>query len=499
MIKLRKSALLAGLVGATVLIGTAVADSDIGQQNQQRLDDRSTPLFGFEKPVAASSTVSAELAAATTDPTKLVTVAKGLKVNVVTSGNAAPNLDQMVLWPPTGTATHIVACNEQGPTAAGVERINLATGAAETILTGTNSCDPVRLTPWGTILVGEESGTTGQLLEIADPLHTTGVSFDRVAGTVSGFDAGNVAVRRNLGRLSFEGIALYQSGLMYYADELRPSNGAPGGSYFKFVPTIPWDGATVITSGAQLGSSPLASGSIYGLRVGKRGAAGTTNSDNDYGQGTQTGLGAWVPLCQTTSCDNISLTAAAATNKLTGYYRPEDAEIDHVALANGQVKWCANNTGNEGDDHWWGETICLTDGSPADALANTASPEVQYFVIGSADLAMPDNIAQQPITHNWVIHEDGDIGTTNKNNDLFICLPDGADADSLTDGCVRLATINDLPTNDPAAPNHGEGAEWTGGFFDPTGQHFYVSVQHNMTGFGVILDISGFKNLHHDG
>jgi hypothetical protein len=490
MIKLRKSALLAGVAGATLLVGTALAGSDVGQQAQQRLEDHSSSLFGFDKPVAASSTVSASVAAATADPTKLATVAKGLKVRVVTAGNEAPVLDQMVLWPPTGKATHIIACNEQGPTAPGVQRINLANGAAETILTGTNSCDPVRLTPWGTVLVGEESGTTGQVLEIADPLHTT--------GTVSGTDAGNVAVRRNLGRLSFEGIALYNSGLMYYADELRPSSGTAGGSYYKFVPSTPWDGATKITSGAQLASSPLASGSIYGLRVGKRGAAGTTNSGNDYGQGTQTGLGAWIPLCQTAGCNNIVLTTAAATNKLTGYYRPEDAEIDRTALANGQVKYCITNTGNEGEDHSWGDVICLNDGSLADALANAASPEVQYFVIGTWDLAMPDNIAQQPVTNNWVIHEDGDIGTTNKNNDLFMCLPDGGDADSLSDGCVRMATLNDLPTNDPAAPNHGEGAEWTGGLFDSTGQHFYVSVQHNMTGFGVLLDITGFNNLRHD-
>ena len=36
-------------------------------------------------------------------------------------------------------------------------------------------------------------------------------------------------------------------------------------------------------------------------------------------------------------------------------------------------------------------------------------------------------------------------------------------------------------------------AEWTGGRFDASGKHFYVSVQHNMTGKGVILDITGWK------
>jgi hypothetical protein len=495
--KITKTAMIAGVVSAALMVGAALAASDVGQQNQQRLDNSANDLFGFAKPVAASSTVSANLAAAQADPTKLVTLAKGLKARVVTSGNAGAVLDQMVLWPPTGKATHIIACNEVGATTAGLQRINLSTGIAETILTGTISCDPVRVTPWGTVIVAEESGASGQLLEIADPLATTGVLFDRVAGTVSGADSANVAVRRSVGTLSFEGIALYDSGLMYYADENRPSSGTQGGAYFKFVPTSPWDGTTKIAVGADLSKSPLASGSIFGLRVGKRGVAGTLNSGNDYGQGTQTGQGAWIPICQAAGCDGANLRTATVANKLTGYYRPEDAEIDRPSLAAGQVKWCANNTGNEGEDHSWGETICVTDGTLADGLSNTASPEVQYFMIGSSDLAMVDNIAQQPVTNNWVLHEDGDIGATKKNNDLFICLPDGSDADTLTDGCVRMATLNDLPTNDPLAPNHGEGAEWTGGFFDPTGKHFYVSVQHNMTGFGVVLDITGFSNIGH--
>jgi hypothetical protein len=27
----------------------------------------------------------------------------------------------------------------------------------------------------------------------------------------------------------------------------------------------------------------------------------------------------------------------------------------------------------------------------------------------------------------------------------------------------------------------------------PTGRHFYVSVQHNSSGFGTILDVTGWK------
>jgi len=38
----------------------------------------------------------------------------------------------------------------------------------------------------------------------------------------------------------------------------------------------------------------------------------------------------------------------------------------------------------------------------------------------------------------------------------------------------------------------GLDAESTGGFFDSTGQHYYVSIQHNSSGFGTILDITGW-------
>ena len=41
------------------------------------------------------------------------------------------------------------------------------------IVTGLTSCDPVRRTAWGTILVREEAGATGGLYEIIDPVHIT--------------------------------------------------------------------------------------------------------------------------------------------------------------------------------------------------------------------------------------------------------------------------------------------------------------------------------------
>jgi secreted PhoX family phosphatase len=46
---------------------------------------------------------------------------------------------------------------------------------------------------------------------------------------------------------------------------------------------------------------------------------------------------------------------------------------------------------------------------------------------------------------------------------------------------VRIGTLNDLT------------AEWTGGIFDASGRRFFVSIQHNVTGHGVILEITGWQ------
>ncbi len=470
-----------GLLGLAT--GAAVAQEfDFGLFRDHQLQEHSRQLFGITGPIKTSSTASVDAATAEADPTALVTLAKSLHVRVVTAAtNAGANIDQMALWPNDQHATHLIVCNEEDATKPGVQRVRLSDGLVETMLTGTVSCDPVRRTAWGTIMVGEEVSPTttpstpgGWLLEIIDPLHTTNVQFDRVTGVLSGTDAGNVASRPAPGRLAFEGLALYPNGVMYYGDENRPSQGTPGGAYFKFIPTTPWTDGAPITN---LNQSPLGEGKVYGLRLGKR-LTGNPPTPTDYGQGSNTGLGTWVEVV---NANNADLRAAAASLKLTGYYRPEDADIDGRALAQGQVRFCANNTGNEGTDHQWGETICMTDGSLAEATANTATPEVQYFIIGTPDFAMMDNIAYQPGRGNWIVHEDGDGPEVGRNNDLWSCLEDGADADSLSDGCVRIGTLNDL------------NAEWTGGIFDAAGTHFYVSVQHNVTGHGVILEVTGWR------
>ena len=57
------------------------------------------------------------------------------------------NIDQMVLWPNDLHPTHLIACNEEGTAAPGIQRIRLSDGVVETILTGLTRCDPTRKTP----------------------------------------------------------------------------------------------------------------------------------------------------------------------------------------------------------------------------------------------------------------------------------------------------------------------------------------------------------------
>jgi len=461
------------LLGGSMTAGAG--SLDFGEQVEKALAAQAQDLFGVEKPLPFSSTASISREEALSNPLALIKLSRGLNARVVTAGQAAPNLDMAALWPDDTNPSWLIYCNEQETEEPGLQRIEIATGIAETILTGTTDCDGVRRTPWGTILFSEEAGggpSGGRVYELQDPLNTSNVTLDRVTGTFSGgTGADNFAVRPALGRNSFEGFAVYDNGLVYYGHENRPSQGTPGGPYFKFVPS---QEATRGNVGA-LADSPLVSGSIYGLRVGLRSGA------TDYGQGTQYGFGTWVLICSGDACNDIDLQAQAAALKLTGYYRPEDIDIDRQAQATGFVRFCSNNTGNESDDQLWGETICISDGTQAQALDNTAVPEVTLLHPGNPSYAMPDNIAYQPGRGNWVIHEDADTGyLTPHNDDLWDCLPDGKDDDLQSDGCIRIATLNDLT------------AEWTGGIFNANGKRFFVSVQHNISGFGTVFEITGW-------
>lgn len=478
----RRAALIAAFALMAVGSGTAwaVSNSDQGVDVQHRLAAQSNRVFGFGQPLDHAATGSTTAAG-----TGAVEAAKGLAVSLVTD-RVGQNADMIALWPNDTNPTWAIVCNEvdgRRTSAATLQRVRLSDGVVQDIVSGNVSCDPAHRTAWGTIVFGEEAGPSGRLFELLDPLGTSGVTVDRAAGTTS--DPAHVAVRTALGQLSFEGVVVLPDGITYYADELRPSNGKPGGGLYKFVPSRPWAGGAPIT---RLSQSPLVAGSVHVLRLGLR------SGGSDYGQGSNTGAGRWIPLTAPADLTTFDLAATALTaGGYTGYYRPEDMDLDPLAWADGRVRACWNNTGNDSQANW-GETLCFEDAPTALAgFATGSRPVVSTFVVGDPELRMPDNLDFQPGTGILYVLMDAATSTEAQgftNDAVFACLPDGADRDTLSDGCVRV--LNSLDGD----------AEWTGLQFLADGRSFLINHQHRtqdgraVPGTTDMLRVSGLTVKH---
>ena len=461
----------------------AFAVDDFGLRVQNRLKEDSLKYFGILAPIGASETI--------TVPRKpgqsamdLIKLAPGLKASIVTrkAGNSA---DMLAFWPSDTNPTHIVTCIEAGNDPVGtfpsgqpkltpsVQTVNLATGEVKTILRGMRVCDGIRRTPWNTIVATEETDDGG-LYEILNPLTTPDLTLvARGASEVvdtngAAVATGLVEYRGAVGKLAWEGLDLTKQGIVYYGDEERPGTGGAdfdGGSLFKFVPELQWDGIPVV----DLSQSPLVAGSVYAYQASCQ--ARTSNSFPQFGQGCEIGEGAWVKV------DADNLRTSAFTNGATGFYRPEDGHFDPMYAGPG-VKFCWTNTGNSGAQNY-GEIVCLIDTNPVGNGEKTVaatdltyladSAEVKGFAVaaanraveGDTDLNQPDNLAFQPVTGNMYVIEDNAFG------DVWSCLPDGKDRDVKTDGCVKVLSVRD------------SSAEPTGYAFTGDGKTAYVYIQHS--------------------
>ena len=503
------------LVSGVLVTGLAVAGltsrmiadhppRDFGSFVADQLSDHSEQLFGIGHPLEESALGPYD----GPDNLQAIQVAQGLHVSLVSS-SVASAADQIAMWPDDDNPKFLFVCDEE-TTDPAVQRVDLSKPAgnnATTIVKGLTSCDPVRRTPWGTIIVAEEAGLTGGLYELFDPANINTVInvSNRDAGTTSD---PRLVKRKAVGSLSFESFAIKQDGTMIYGDELAPSGGNAGGGIYKFVPAVPFQGNGPIT---VPGLSPLASGSVYGLRVAAQGSA-------NWGQGAETGNGAWVLVNAaaagvTDANGNILLRNAQALQRFTGYYRPEDMDIDPIALEKGVFRACWANTGrmshtdsslveNSGVK---AEIMCLVENPPSTFAPNPVTgtiPTVDRFIAGSEERGMFDNVAFQPHTGNLVVLEDNSVTSVKhlnptvtelRGNDLWICLPDGKDDDVQSDGCIRFASIRDTS------------AEPTGFIFTGSGESAYVNIQHRAANdalgpgnHGALIKISGFKVKRHD-
>ncbi len=465
-------------------------DMDFSSFVEQQLRAKSEKLFGVEKPLEASApATSGAYRAPGQSASDQVLVAHGLKARYLTR-EAASNADMMFLWPNGEHPTHLImAIEEFSPKAIGtlpngitkmtpsLQRVDLKTGKVETILRGLSGADGVRLTPWGTVLVTEEADDGGAY-EVIDPLNVSNHTVvSRAAGNIvdaNGNPSTKVVKRSALPTLAWEGIGVLPSGVVYAGDEERPGTGgfnADGGALFKFIPQNP---RTVTGPIANLNESPLAAGWVFAMQV------SCVNNNQQVGQGCEVGNAAWVPVNAASA--RIDANAVGAT----GYYRPEDLELDPLYrdAANPQaVRFCWTNTGNEGAKHY-AEVMCGVDSAPLAAVANQRSVVVNRFVEGDTDANSFDNLAFQPVTGNLYVIED------HNNGDIWACLPDGADRDLKSDGCVKILSVKD------------SSAEPTGFFFAADGRTAFVSIQHSNDGlmpklddYGTddILMITGFK------
>ncbi len=486
------------LTAAMLSAGFAQA-ADFGARTEHLLKAHANPLFGVVQPLdeSAPATTGAYRAPGQTAADQVL-LAKGLKARYLTR-QAANSTDMFAFWPSEAAPTHLIACIEGGRSqltgdadkttyAPGdkfnpsVQRIELASGKVETVLRGMTACDGIRTTPWGTVLATEETDD-GAAYEILDPLATSNYTVkDRATGEIvdaaGNPDSDEIAKRTALPMIAWEGLDITAAGVVYAGDEERPgstadadatsptTNDRDGGALFKFVPDVAANAGVKV---ASLNESPLVSGKVYAYQASCQ--AKTSSSFPQYGQGCEIGQGAWVQV------DTANARVDAHNKGATGYYRPEDGHFDPMYAGDG-VRFCWANTGNEGAENY-GEVICLVDTKPMGTgtlvaakngftyLADSAEAKgyavatANRFVEGDTDFNSLDNLAFQPVTGNMYVIED------HNNGDIFACLPDGADRDVKTDGCVKILSVKD------------SSAEPTGFMFSADGKTAYVSIQHS--------------------
>jgi hypothetical protein len=248
---------------------------------------KSRKLFGVKKPLTASveGSVARKPGQNAYD---LVELAKGLKAKIITR-NAGNKADMFSFWPNENEPSHAIFCIEGSieniaADDSGVDKLNpsvqaidLEKGMVTTILRGMDHCDGIRTTAWRTVLVTEESDD-GQAYEIIHPLETLNHTvIDRSDGTIvdaNNKPAVNIVKRGALPTMVWEGLTVLDNGVVIGGDELRPGDwdlsddgekdsNVDGGAIFKFVPDVPHSGGRI----KRLDDSPLIAGSVYAFRA----------------------------------------------------------------------------------------------------------------------------------------------------------------------------------------------------------------------------------------
>jgi hypothetical protein len=294
------------------------------------------------------------------------------------------------------------------------------------------SMDPITWTPWGTILVGEE--TNSQSKPDPDyPNAKAGLMYELVPSASDPSVLDRIITRPALGSKSHEGARFDKEGNLYSISERNP------GYIFKFTPDVKGD---------------LSSGQLYALKI--------TSPTGD-----RTGEAEWIPLNR--DAVKIDASAAAGAVGATGYNRPEDVEL-------------ATSTGNT---HGSPNTLFVAVTSPTGPVDNRVlaidlreptggSSHSTAFVYDyvrpglntTSEFEWPDNLALDP-AGNLYIAEDpgGNFASKKKGDDIWVARP-GNGQHSPAVSVERFGSLTDCD------------AEPTGIYWEKGGSRLFVNVQH---------------------
>ncbi len=304
------------------------------------------------------------------------------------------------------------------------------------------SMDPIVWTPWGTILVAEETNASSK----PDPDYPSakaGLVYELYPKKGDPSTLDRIFVRPALGSKSHEGMRFDKKGNFYSISERNP------GYIFKFTPDKKGD---------------LSSGQLYVLKI-----VSPT--------GDRTGGAEWIPLDR--NAVKIDASAAADAIGATGYNRPEDVE---TGTSTGNVRGEQNTlfvaitglaapvdnrilaidlTGENGDDE--GENENERGGSRSRPFV------YDYVKVGlntTADFSMPDNLALDPSGNLYIAEDPGGSFASKKNgDDIWLARP-GRGHHSPAASVERFASLTDCD------------AEPTGIYWEKGGNRLFVNVQH---------------------
>ena len=307
---------------------------------------------------------------------------------------------------------------------------DLETGETRTIAQRADweALDPATWTPWGTLLIAEETNAA-RFRDPAVPQAVGGLVYELVPSPSDPTVIVSIIPRPAIGAKSHEGMQFDPQGNLYSISERTP------GYIFKFVPDRKGD---------------LSSGQTYVLRI--------TQPDGD-----RTGDAEWVPLDR--AAVQVDASAAADAVGATGYGRPEDVEI---ATSIGNDRGGANQLYVAITSERRVLLIDLREPMGGkEHLTAHISDYVRTGLNATTEFNAPDNLALDRAGNLYITEDPGGSFSSGKRlgDDVWVAAPNGG-SDGPSPSVVRFLSLNDCE------------AEPTGIYFDKTGDRLFVNVQH---------------------